>query len=732
MEKIAILGGGVTGLFLGWLLQKKKIPYTIFEKENYVGGLARSFQWNDFDCDFAAHRLFTENEFVLHELLRVIPMGRHIRRSKIYLNRKWLSDPLNIIELLSKLSTIESTQLLWSYIFRENGHFEGNFENFVLNRYGRKLYELFFQPYTEKLFSLPGNEISKNWAQMKVRLANPFDLIRESTKNKFNYFYYPTENGYGAIAKFLYKETKDNIKLDSKVFDITRKGNLITEIRYVQNDKIFRENVEMVISTLPLTTIGKLFGHSFSLTYQKVDSVYLHINKPRLSDFHWFYFVDKDISINRLVEFKNLSSINTPPNTTVVCSEVTQSHPDYVTTVSNDLEKVGLLNKQDILDSLVICEEFAYPKYHVGYETELAQAISILRKYKNLHIIGRASQFKHLETDDIFASATKLISETIEEIVGKNYPSAICKNEVGKQISSNDSPIYAIILTLNNFEDTSECIQSLFKLHAKTLIIVIVDNGSIDGTPKKIMDLYPDVRVIRNNSNIGVPAGYNVGFKYALENNAEFILMLNNDTVVHPQMLDNLLENARNDPNSGILMPKILNYGENAEIWSSGGRYRKFPPAILMTDKRKGSAETLRLIEYAPSCVLLINRRAFELAGLFDPGYFFYYDDWDFSERVRTCGLNIWYIPTAIAWHKVSRTTKGPSSSLYWYTIAASSIRYYRRHGNPVWLSLPIHLIYIFLREFIWKRNWKYWKYYYEGLKSGLQQPLGDIPNIRN
>jgi len=135
--------------------------------------------------------------------------------------------------------------------------------------------------------------------------------------------------------------------------------------------------------------------------------------------------------------------------------------------------------------------------------------------------------------------------------------------------------------------------------------------------------------------------------------------------------------------------------------------------------------ETPRLIEYAPSCGLLIHRQAFELAGLFDPGYFFLYDDWDFSERVRANGLRIRYVPRARMWHKVSRTTGGPRSKLFWRTFAASGARFYRRHGRPVWFALPIHMGYIAVREFVFKGNWAYLPDFWQGLREGLRQPLG-------
>ena len=211
MKKIAILGAGIAGLSSGWLLKQRGIEFKVFEKQSYVGGLARSFVWNGFYCDFAAHRLFTTDENVLHELLKLVPMGRHVRRSKIYLRGHWLRDPLDVLELSTRLSISERINILWTYLFRLKNLPEDCFESYVLKRYGKGLYEYFFKPYTEKLFGIPGGEISVLWARQKVRLANPLDSLRENTKTKFQYFYYPIHKGYGAIADALYANIQEQV-----------------------------------------------------------------------------------------------------------------------------------------------------------------------------------------------------------------------------------------------------------------------------------------------------------------------------------------------------------------------------------------------------------------------------------------------------------------------------------------------------------------------------------------
>ena len=726
MPHVTILGAGVAGLSSGWLLKQAGIDFTILEKQNVAGGLARSFEWHGFSCDFAAHRLFTSDENVLKQLLNLVPMGRQVRRSRIYLRGHWMRDPLDVVELAQKLGMNERLSILWSYAFRPRRLEEVNFENFVLSRYGSKLYEYFFKPYTEKLFGIPGREISISWARQKVRLASPFDHIRENTKTKFQYFYYPVRGGYGAIVDRLYAEIKENVILGSAVTGFKLNGDRVQAVEYRMGNQGYELESQSVISTLPLPISTRMLGHPLQFKFKKVEAVYLLVNKPQVSDYHWTYFIDSDIAINRLVEFKNMSPVDKPAEVTVLCAEVTQDLDDPTSKVMDDLHRVSLVKREDVLDTHLIREEFAYPVYCLDFDEQLEEAGKVLGKAANLHVLGRAAEFQHREVDDLFDAASQLIRKISAEIQVTSRP---VPAEVSMAEDKPAEKVYVVILTFNHYEDTRECLSSLLASHYQDIQLLVVDNDSTDGTPDKVRQEFPSVQVIENSENLGVPAGFNVGFRHALQNGAGYILMLNNDTFLKPDMLGILLDQARSDPQAGIIMPRVLYHGSETEVWSSGGRYRRFPPAILMTEGRKKQLQTsVRLIEYAPSCGLLIHRRAFERAGLFDPGYFFFYDDWDFSERVRAHGLNIWYMNDAVLWHKVSRTTQGTRSSLFWYTMGASMARYYRRHGRPVWLSSAAHIGYFIFREFVWKRNMQFWPDYRRGLLEGMRRPLGSIP----
>ena len=181
-----------------------------------IGGLARSFKWHGFDCDLAPHRFLTRDEELLRQVLALVPMRRLKRRSGIRLRGHWIRDPVNIVEVLFKFMPLESARIVWHYVARSKQR-EDSFEALVLNNYGKGLNDLFFKPYSEKLFGIPSNEISPSWGRRKIRVTGFRDLVRRDPRLYFEHFHYPAENGYGAIAERLYADVRDRVRLHSRV-----------------------------------------------------------------------------------------------------------------------------------------------------------------------------------------------------------------------------------------------------------------------------------------------------------------------------------------------------------------------------------------------------------------------------------------------------------------------------------------------------------------------------------
>lgn len=263
--------------------------------------------------------------------------------------------------------------------------------------------------------------------------------------------------------------------------------------------------------------------------------------------------------------------------------------------------------------------------------------------------------------------------------------------------------VTVVVLAHNNYSDTFECVASLRELDYQPLRVMLVDNGSTDGTAQRTRADFPWVDVVQTARNLGVAGGFNCGIVRALDAGAEAVFILNNDTVVAPSLISELVKANAEVGCYGILMPKILHYDEPRRIWSVGARYRRFPPTIVMRgldEPDDGRFDQVEEIAFAPTCGLMIPRQTFERVGLLDDGYFFFFDDWDFSMRVRRAGMQVLYVPEALLFHKVSRTIQRQGRPpFYWRTWGASGARYYRRYGRPPIVSAVVHLGYLALRE---------------------------------
>ncbi len=264
--------------------------------------------------------------------------------------------------------------------------------------------------------------------------------------------------------------------------------------------------------------------------------------------------------------------------------------------------------------------------------------------------------------------------------------------------------IHIIVLAWNHFEDTRECLQSMMTSEGVFLDITVVDNGSTDGTYEKVQSEFPLVNIVRSEKNLGVSGGYNLGIKHAIQAGANYILIANNDIKIDSCMVQHLYQFISQHDHVGIAMPKIYHYyGDRTRIWTIGARWRKFPPTVKMLAYNAKDSEqykTARQIDYAPSCCYLLRREVVDKVGLFDEGYFFYFDDWDFSARIKRAGFSIWFVPDALMWHKVSLSTqKSDKPFQWWQFMGRSAFRFYSKYCSN--FQLVVFSVWFFIRETI-------------------------------
>lgn len=264
------------------------------------------------------------------------------------------------------------------------------------------------------------------------------------------------------------------------------------------------------------------------------------------------------------------------------------------------------------------------------------------------------------------------------------------------------SSVYAFVLAWNHYELTENCLMSFLDSEYGELSCFVIDNGSTDGTQDLIKLTFPNVEVIRSNQNLGIAGGYNLGLERAQRDGVDYSIIANNDIVLDREAVANLTECMDTNPDVGIAMPKIYQEGrEPNRIWCAGGEWKVFPPRVKMLGVNAADDErysTPKDIQYAPSCCLMLRMASVSTVGMFDSGFFFYNDDWDFSERMRSEGFRIRLVPSAKVWHKGSMSTKeAGNQSKWWRTYGKSSSRFYLKHRSLV--DLIIFSIWFIIRE---------------------------------
>ena len=261
-----------------------------------------------------------------------------------------------------------------------------------------------------------------------------------------------------------------------------------------------------------------------------------------------------------------------------------------------------------------------------------------------------------------------------------------------------------VVLNWNSYEVTSECIQSLLAMEDASFEILIVDNGSRDGSGERLRAAFPQVEVIASSHNLGFTGGCNLGMKRALERGADFVLLVNNDTIVKPNFLAELLLESARDSKTGIVSPKIYYFDDPDRIWWAGGTFSLWqgvPRHLGWKEKEKGRYESARTIEWATGCGLLLNCGALQEVGLFDERIFANGEDLDLSLRMRKLGWQIRYTPNAKMWHKEGfATRRNVGEHVRKFTATRNILWVMHKHAKPLqWLTFwPYFLVrYVFV-----------------------------------
>ena len=235
----------------------------------------------------------------------------------------------------------------------------------------------------------------------------------------------------------------------------------------------------------------------------------------------------------------------------------------------------------------------------------------------------------------------------------------------------NKPAITGIILNWNGAQDTLACLESLTDVSYPHFAILIVDNGSTDDSVKVIQTAFPDIELVETGENLGFAGGNNVGLRHALAMNADYALLLNNDTVVDPDFIEQLVTVAQENDRIGVVGPTIYYHSRPNTIWSAGGAIdwrRGWTWMVGLDEQDKGQfGSTPRPVDFVTGCALMISRRALESAGLLDERFFMYYEETEWCVRVARAGFEIRHVPTARIWHKIAPQAQAVSPFVHYY-----------------------------------------------------------------
>jgi len=330
-----------------------------------------------------------------------------------------------------------------------------------------------------------------------------------------------------------------------------------------------------------------------------------------------------------------------------------------------------------------------------------------------------------------------------------------------------------VVLNWNGWEDTIECLESLLQIKYSNFDVILVDNASEDDSlervrnycsgnlpvesrffkynphnkpitvdeydetfknekiPQKIENLTnKHINLIKNRENIGFPGGNNVGIKFALKFfEPDYILLLNNDTVVDENFLGELVKSGESREDVGILGPKIYFYDEPQTIWSAGCKISwKLSRGIQIgtSELDKGQYDTRKEVEYVSGSAFLIKTRVIKQIGLMDEEYFLYFEESDWTLRANKEGFKSLYNPSSHIWHKVSKSGGGISKPLGLYYITRNRWIFMKKWAKKTdfWVFLVYQILGALIFPIILSihyKNRKLFVNYYYGLIAGIR-----------
>lgn len=303
-----------------------------------------------------------------------------------------------------------------------------------------------------------------------------------------------------------------------------------------------------------------------------------------------------------------------------------------------------------------------------------------------------------------------------------------------ENIKIDEPSVAVIIVNWNSYIHTSGCLTSLRKVYYQNYKVVVVDNGSQDGSDKLLEKQFPEIILLRNETNIGFTGGNNRGIDYALANHFKYLMLLNNDTEVEPDFLNKLINVIQTDSRIGAVQPKFFFLHNKDRVWNAGGKIIRSIGWVRTIGENKFSHKKYdkpHETEWITGCCFLVRTSIVKKIGGLNDRFFIYFEDVEWSLRIKAAGYSLAYCPQAIVYHEAGMANKnkvkgkeGFLNPIVHYLVARNNVLLLRKY-TPWYYTIPV-IGFQFSKYaaifgyFLIRRRFGKMKCFYKGLKEGL------------
>ncbi len=475
---VAIIGAGPAGLTAGYLLTKAGKTVAIIEKDDvYVGGISRTVEHEGYRFDIGGHRFFSKSAAVVDLWNEILPDDfiQRPRMSRIYYEGKFYSYPLRAFEALGNLGILRSTacmvSYLWSKIFPISD--VKSFEDWTSNQFGKKLYSIFFKTYTEKVWGMPCNEMSADWAAQRIKGLSLWSAVTDGMKRSMGLNKRPND---GQTVKTLLETFRYPRQGPGMMWDAARdkivatgKGSVIMGHALEQlaadnqggwrmtavakdGDKVVIRAANAISSApmrelaarmhpLPDTTLN-----ASNLRYRDFLTVALMVEGDDLFPDNWIYIHDSKVKVGRVQNFRSWSP-EMVPDENMACVGLeyfcfegdglwSMADGDLVSLATSEMEILGLVDPKKVKGGAVVRQEKAYPVYDETYAANVAaMRFELEEKHPSLHLVGRNGMHRYNNQDHAMMTAML----TVENILaGSRVYDTWCVNEDAEYHEAGD------------------------------------------------------------------------------------------------------------------------------------------------------------------------------------------------------------------------------------------------------------------------------------------------------